>query len=373
MNKFLYILLLLLVAASCEIPFKLDDVSEPAIYIQYLPCSGAEYGMKLGYATPAFAKDGQGKRPFDVSDVTVTVDGVKAEVEEIDPDEAWNMHVLSLSGLPELRPGMAVGLSVKGRGVPDVSSSTTIPEAPVIKSVEMKPEVVDSVAVIKVTVKLDRPVEQGEYYGIKAYQRSMTVTASGEDLLHLQMDTLITVSSFTPGQIASYSDLNSLDLDSYTSVTYQNGFLDVSMFSGSAMTLLGQRQFDGDSYTFYTDALDSFSSYEGIFDGIGGIDFSGDYEWPDEDDPDGEEEEPYYPPIYIVTDFTQAYRFEIYRLTDEFYNYAKAQYLSTFNMLSNFGVTPPNFTYSNIDGGLGILAGISVTSTAWLDAPKTEE
>ena len=34
-------------------------------------------------------------------------------------------------------------------------------------------------------------------------------------------------------------------------------------------------------------------------------------------------------------------------------------------MLSNFGVTPPNFTYSNIVGGIGIVGAMSVTTSDW--------
>ncbi len=371
MKKYVHILLLLALAAvSCEIPFKLDDVSEPAIYVQYLPCSGAQNGIKIGYASPAFGKADMSKRPFNVSDVTVTVDGVKAAVEEINSEEAWNMHTLSLTGLPELKPGSEVALSVKGNGVPDVHSSTVIPQKPVLKSVELIQEMVDTNSVLRVVVKLDKPVEEGEYYGIKAYVRSTTVTLQGRSILDCRTDTTVIVSSFTPGKIASYADLNSLDLDNYTSVGYQNGFLDTGLFSGSAMTLLSQRQFDGDTYTFYANSFDSFDAFEGMFDLNGGEipQTPPDFEWPE-----GEEGEEEPPTFYMVLSFDHEYRVEIYRLTDEFYNYAKAQYLSTFNMLSNFGVTPPNFTYSNISGGLGIVAGLSVVSSDWIPGPKEEE
>ena len=375
MKKYVHILLLLAFAAvSCEIPFKLDDVSEPAIYVQYLPCSGAQNGIKIGYASPAFGKADMSRRPFNVSDVTVTVDGVKAAVEEINSEEAWNMHTLSLTGLPELKPGSEVALSVKGNGVPDVHSSTVIPRKPVLKSVELIPEMVDTNSVLRIVVKLDKPVEEGEYYGIKAYVRSTTVTLQGKSMFDCQTDTTVIVSSFTPGKIASYADLNSLDLDNYTSVGYQNGFLDTGLFSGSAMTLLSQRQFDGDTYTFYANSFDSFDAFEGMFDLNGGEipQTPPDFEWPEGEEGEGEgEEEP--PTFYMVLSFDHEYRVEIYRLTEEFYNYAKAQYLSTFNMLSNFGVTPPNFTYSNIIGGLGIVAGLSVVSSDWIPGPKEEE
>ena len=72
----------------------------------------------------------------------------------------------------------------------------------------------------------------------------------------------------------------------------------------------------------------------------------------------------------VLVDNAQ-YVVELYRLSEELYNYFKAQYLMEFNMLSNFGVTPPNFTYSNVLGGLGIVGGISGVRTQWLELPDT--
>ena len=43
--------------------------------------------------------------------------------------------------------------------------------------------------------------------------------------------------------------------------------------------------------------------------------------------------------------------------------YAKAQYQSNFDFLSNMGLTPANFTYSNIRGGIGLIGAISTTRT----------
>ncbi len=53
----------------------------------------------------------------------------------------------------------------------------------------------------------------------------------------------------------------------------------------------------------------------------------------------------------------------LHRLSKEFYYYAKAQYQSNFDFLSNMGLTPANFTYSNIRGGIGLIGAISTTCT----------
>ena len=55
--------LMLLAAASCEIPFALDNVSEPAFYVQYLPGAGMSNDMMVAYAEPAFEKPGKDGEP----------------------------------------------------------------------------------------------------------------------------------------------------------------------------------------------------------------------------------------------------------------------------------------------------------------------
>jgi hypothetical protein len=88
------------------------------------------------------------------------------------------------------------------------------------------------------------------------------------------------------------------------------------------------------------------------------------------DDPSYQEEQPL---MRIPIGSKTYYTLTLFRLSDELYNYCKAQYLIDFNMLSNFGVTPPNFTYSNIYGGLGVVGGLSYATSDSLLAPGSQE
>ena len=372
-------------AVSCEIPFALDKVSDPAIYLQYLPSSEIEARMMVAYADPAFGTPGKVRYEFSPSDVRLEINDKLIALTEVSDSGALNAHKLALPEGTRFKPGDRVSVTVSGRGgVPDASASTVVPERPLIKSVDFKQVTRDSSDAWKVLIQLDKPVKAGEYYGIKAACRNEFVTASGPDLFHLQLDTMISVSYFTPGQVASTSDLNNLDLDAFASVVYNDGFLSADMFASQPLTLLASKQFDGDTYSFYINAdgliWDEFD-FGFLFDG------EDDQEWLDgmataSDDGEGDgEQDPGYPwdgwgdgegedEIWMVVSDKSEYRFEMYRLSDEFYNYAKAQYLANFNMLSNFGVSPPNFTYTNVLGGIGIVAGISGDSTGWLTTPK---
>ncbi|MBR4826514.1 MAG: DUF4249 family protein [Bacteroidales bacterium] len=371
MKKRILLLLCVLAAASCEIPFSLENVSEPAIYVQYIPSSEMAADIMVAYAEPAFGKPGNVQYDFHASDVTVEVNGKKVDVGLAPDDTLWNAHTLRLRNPQPFKSGDQVSVSVAGRGVPDVHASTVVPERPAIKDIQFQSVTRDSSDAWKITVRLDKPVREGERYGIKAFTRQTWITAYGPDMFHLQIDTSVSVSTFTPGQIASTADLNSLDLDAFASVSYQDGFINTGWYQNESITLLTDRQFNGDSYTFYANAeslmweeFESGFDWDALLDsGYGGYDdFPDDYYY--EDDPEYEDEEP--ESIWLVLGDTVEYRFEMYRLSDEFYNYAKAQYLMMFDMLSNFGVSPPNFTYSNVAGGLGVVAAVSGSSSDWM-------
>ena len=380
MSKKLYLLFAVAaLAASCEIEFDLDNVSSPALYVQYIASADSLNGMIVSYAEPVFNKLSKDKYAFNASDVTLEINGRQIAVSEDTEASSWNGHKLIVNG--HGNPGDEVRVTVKGHGIPDAVAITRIPERPDVRSITMEKVTRDSSDAYQVAVKLDHPVRDGEYYGIKASRRFTNITISGKGTPDapesLQTDTTEYVSHFLPGQIATTADLNSLDLDTYANIVYEDGFVSAGGYNGEVMALLSSRQFTGDTYYFYANALDSFSSSDFF---LGTIDYTSDVpDYPDEDweqdidpdlDPDDEYIDPDAPDFWVVVSDAEEFRFEVFRLSEEFYNYAKAQYLGNFNMLSNFGVTPPNFTYTNVDGGLGIVAGLSGTSSFWMDAPR---
>lgn len=405
-KRFLFASILLLAAASCEIPFDLDNVSKPKLYVQYLPSEGSPR-MKIGYAEPAFGKLGDARYNFRDSDVTVLVNGKAASIrrlEKTETDPGGNTLFL----LPEIDGGLKSGdkveVKLKGDNVPDAYAYTVIPEKPTVSSVEIKPVLRDSSTATQVTVYLSKAVQEGEYYGLKTAIKTTTVlgymSEETYDLLNsmglgnladlaglagipgmpelpIQYDTTVTLTYTTAGQIATTADINKLDLDGFMSVNYHDGLIESGMFSSEPMMLLTDKQFDGSSYSFYINSLDSFSW--DIFDFDMG-DFDESYvettdEMPDmpdipggDDDGSEEIEQPYY--IYFVVDEEKEVQLEVFRLSEELFNYGKAQYLMNFNMLSNFGVSPPNFTYTNVSNGVGIVGGISSFKTIWFDVPR---
>lgn len=356
-------------AYACEIPFELDNVSSPAIYVEFLP--SAPYNtltFNVGYADPAFGKP-SGLHPIDIADISVTCNGKAVGISQ---DCIRNGNMLTAAtDLAGLKSGDRIEIRVKSDFAPQAWASTVIPPMPEISSVRMERASGDSASTAKrVTVTLSSDVADGEYFGMRILEKRTIITAITDPTYYAPLtvvrDTSVSYVYRLPGQIASREDLNSLDLDAFANAYYTGGPTEEGKLVTGAMMLMTSRQFDGNAYTFYID--------RGGFDpGVlfpDDFDFPDDFEFPEGDDfyPDTDE----VPGQYVILDNTD-YVVEVYRLSEELYNYCKAQYLMNFNMLSNFGVTPPNFTYSNVRNGLGIMGGISGVRTEWLPDPDNGE
>ena len=350
---------LLLAAVSCEFPFPLDNVSDPAIYIEYLPsCPYSTPRLNIAYADPAYGK-AAGLHAPKPGDVSVSINGSPAK---ISPDFTTDGNMLTLTlENTELKSGDRIEVKVDGGSAPDAYACTTLPPLPELAGVEMIPVAEDTTGnTLKVNVKLAGEIKEGEYYGLRILERN-TIVSLGKSL-----DTTVFYSYKLPGQVASREDLNSLDLDAFANAEYAGSLTEEADTTSGPMMLLTYKQFQDNIYSFYVSK--SGFNWQSLL--------PEDFELPDPDDPDGQEipavpeipempgEVPDVPSIVLVDN--AEYVVELYRLSEELYNYYKAQYLMRFNLLSNFGVTPPNFTYSNVQGGLGIVGGLSGVRTGWL-------
>lgn len=385
MKKFCLFIALGLLASACEIPFSIDDISEPRFFVEFIPTAGEqETAIKVAYAEAAYAKKPSGFYAIPTNSFRVEVNGKRIAPENMKWEHNGNVWKSSLDG--KFVPGDQVSFSVEDSKTPAASASTTIPEPPKIASIDIiKSDDKEGSDGRRFVVKLDHEVADGEYYGISITLVEEYYTAELSMLPpSMSIDTLKSTYHTTPGQVATMADINNLDLDGFASVNYTYGGLisessfymlgDMMVSSYSPMVLLGSRQFDGNSYSFYLNA--SFD----ISDMLDGVDFGGDTDYQPDDsyvDPDDEyyePEEPEEPDSYSIPIGSKCwYKIEVFHLSEELYNYCKAQYLMDFNILSNFGVTPPNFTYSNVLNGLGIVGGISMCSSELIPDPFNKE
>ena len=62
-----------------------------------------------------------------------------------------------------------------------------------------------------------------------------------------------------------------------------------------------------------------------------------------------------------------SYRIVLYRFSESFYNYLKAQYNNNGSEFFELGLAPVSFVYTNVHGGAGVCGAYTVTSSDWVD------
>ena len=322
MRKFLSIFACLLLAASCEIPFELDQAGDTKIYVQGIVNNG-EVFVTAKVAQPITGK-------------------VQADV-PMEIEKAWD--------------GDEFSLRVRTSGVAPVSGRTTVPPPVEIRDMTWQRVQVDTIDAVDIRFTLDHAPGEGEYYGIQILQHYEVTYVDGSSE---EMDIY-----GTPGYILTASESVSFDLEDFMQVNFDGQFLGGAEYM--PLTLITQKQFEGNVYQFYLDSFDA-----SILDNIrnrmpdgetgmagGGI-VSGDV------GPGSQGFDPDKIPVGMKTTYT----FTFYRLSQEFFLYAKAMFQSNFDFLANMGLIPASFTWSNVEGGLGFVGAVNSTTLGPFEFPK---
>lgn len=347
MKRLLHILLLGLLTGlpSCEIPFPLDQDGEPRIYVQ---CIGDNTGIhvKPYYAAPIASAPGSLKN----LQIDLLVNGSSVGV-TANADGSYYSDT-------RLTGGDRLELSVRADGVAAVSGSTRAPSKPQVLDVKLQNVQVDTIRATRVSLTLDHAPGEGEYFGIQI----LAVT----EIQFMDGSTEQINGYLTPGYILSAAESGSFDLEDFVQVNYDGQILGGKDFM--PITLVTRKQFDGAVYSFYLNSYDTFmlNGIRGNMPGgdtgiIGGGIVSGEVGPGGTDVPD---------PSKIPASMQTLYYVDISTLSAEFYYYAKALYQSNFDFLSNMGLTPANFTWSNVQGGLGFVGSIATCRLGVIELPQ---
>lgn len=352
MKRILPIFTLGLLMASCEIPFEIEQDGEPQIYLQCIAANGGVF-VSPQYAAPV----GQSVREGVSFDVDLQVNGQDVEATSQDGRLFTNSLLL--------KEGDEVSVQVKADGMAPASGHTRFIAKPLITdlTLEMVPKEEEGELsdLFKVGLKLDETPSPEEHYGLQivCQTRSYYSDRNVEDKSFYLI----------PSYIRDESDSWSFNLEDYIQVNYDGCRLGGNE-AYRPLTILPSKRFHGKTYYFYLGGYDEEllneirdSMPEGDTGMAGGGIVSGDV---GEGGPsEGGEEDGDERKLLLQT---ARYEFILYRMSDEFFYYFKALYQSNFDFLSNMGLTPANFTYSNVSGGLGMVGSASSCSieTDWM-------
>lgn len=330
MKRLLHIALcaLLLALPSCEIPFEVTSASGERFYAQCIADTDG-VGVFVRSAAPVNGKAGTQKTPS----ISVEVNGEPLLMEN--NDIRWH-------GDRRLKEGDRISFHIEADGMEPADGSTTLPSRPVILNCSWKKVQVDTIEATQVFLTLDQAPSDDAFFGIRIEQTTH-VEGSNEWSIHY----------ITPGYILSAAESGSFDLSDFVQVNYDGYMVGSPIYR--PLTLLTKKHFDGAVYRFYLNSFDT-----SILDGIRGNMPSGDTGVAGggitSGDVGSEGTNPGTLPTDVKVDIT--YTFTLYRLSQEFYYYAKALYQSNFDFLANMGLIPANFTWSNLDGGLGFVGAL---------------
>lgn len=337
MKRFFSILFALLSCAACEIPFDLRQEGTPKIYLQAI--AGDRGIVVTARFAAAVGQDG-GTPQLRNGQLQILLNGTPLTA-RTDPDDPFRF---SADFPAPLQEGDRISVRIEADGVESASGSTVGLRRPDILRFESEAIEAGEIRATAVRITLDEAPGPDDYFGIQILKSTTFFYPDAPPLNH--------ESYLTPGYILTAAESGKFDLEDFMQVNYSNAVL-----GGSGdyrpLTLLSQKQFDGAEYRFYLDSFDS-DILEGIGDqmpegdtGIagGGI-VSGEVGKPGAAGEAGEG---------FPESSRTVYSIYLYRLSPETYFYAKALYQSNFDFLANMGLTPANFTWSNVRGGLGFV------------------
>ena len=348
MKRTLHILSLgtLLSLAACEGSFEIEQGGEYKIYVQAIANSS------FVYITPRLAAP-VGSAPKETEfTVEAQVNGEPLRIQKIEREDDLPCYLaMPSSVLNAFEEGDEIKIKVSCPDAKEASGSTSIYSGNPIIGAEIDNYLMFKDAQNerygkKVKLILDRAPEAGEHYALKITMVSELYYSDGR--------TTTQTYHRAPGYLISQLELTRFDLEDYMRFNFDETYLGGSG-EYQPLTLLPDHRFDGNTYTFYLGGWDeelirdiTNSTPQGDGSMAGGNIISGNI-GQDKDTPD--HPKPEEKPVGQHT----GYMFTLYRLSPEFFYYAKALYQSNFDFLSNMGLTPANFTYSNVDGGLGFV------------------
>ena len=257
-----------------------------------------------------------------------------------------------------IKDGDDLSLEVKARGLEGVSAHTTVPQKVVIQNVEAAPRcttITDFDASYTMSfMRFDLTLadaSEDDFYGVRVMLHS--------DILYSYDNG--TSESYTydgNGSMINWSNDSGMmgDIQEYqgpwTPAYYNNYFID--SYRGSGIQLIPGSSLKNGHLEF--DCSVEFSSAES----------SETYDY-------SEETGELIPSGNVDISINSQYKILVYRVSPEFFRFNKAQYLLDSNYLAQVGLSPSTFSYTNVNGGFGVLGALTATSTPWYPTPAEPE
>ena len=314
---------------SCEEYFELKgSEGAPRMYVEcYAGLTDTTY-FNIYKAMPVNSKASEGTA-FTVEKFDFTINGSKANIDHIDNTLYWTTDPIPA--------GAQLVLDLDTKETEPIHASTTVPARP---SFTMNSSYVGGYTpMLSFDLKMDVKPSETERYGLSIREHVIMTYDNGDEPFEYYTD-------FAPmaiGAGGSLSDQLKYALMPMPSL-YITGYphaLEFGFFSGEDFhdgeITIATTPYDGDFVTT------QYTNWE--------EDESGDWA----------------PKDTVTVTRIDSLQVLVIKMSDECYGYVNALYNQETDIMAMIGLSPAHFAYTNVSGGYGILAGLTVAESPWYD------
>lgn len=309
-KRMLLALFSLCLLCACEETFEIDTKGRSKLFVQCYAGLEDTTFIHIKKAVPLNSSETSG---FKLNRAELRAGGVPVELSKDSETLYWSTSPIV--------SGSELVFEAEAQGLPKVLASSKVPEVLDFHTEARVEESSYTGRVLRMKAVFDKPLPEGEYFGACVVAHTEVKSDGGVE------DNYESIVPFSIGAIGGA-------LSDMISSAMGGGTMDINIGDNKHISVL---LFNSNDLTDGSICFNSDCSIYGDYPGEG----------------DGKA---------VVVE----YRLNIYSFSKECYYYFQALNNQDRNFLAQLGLSPPNYSYSNVAGGYGVVAGLNLTSGEWV-------
>jgi len=320
MKKIIYIILATVLVCGCEMEFEVEVPTSSKLYLQCIPGASDTTIIQL-YRTVPVGTVYKGSEFLDYADIDFRINGATKSV-KLAEEKTGSVMKGCWFITEHINPDDVINIRAMADGAEEICATTVIPSKFPTYSFNYTGR--------DITVNFKDDEDTEDYYGLIVYCECTTES----EHIHTVETKGLTPSDEAEGLWGASLSTNYLDVP-FCGWAYG--------YSQNVVRVWGDEKSNGKDMKLSLNIGSVYFSRPGYRDENG--------KW------------------HADETYTQTFRYKLrlYRFSKEFYYYAVALDNIENNQFSWLGLAPASFAFSNVENGVGILAGCSMEETDWFD------
>lgn len=318
---------------SCMRPFDLKFEDDPVIFLEAFP--GVE-DVVVFKIKPGYSLSNSAARPEFVPEIIFKVNGNEVPVvlneEAVYGKYPEDCYIADYEPVP----GDVMTVEVSSEGFGTIYAETSVPQPFPARRIDYKQVFFGKQGHNVLSVSFTDAKDDDIAYGLQIYSEIAVDNYDGEPFTN--------INRYTGYQIEDSFDLAPESLDG-VEISFDGWTVNPGSYS--TVSMWSDANFNGSLKTLSM-GITGYS-YESLFE--------------------SREENEVYDDLGNLLGINKSHhrsKVVLFTMTDEFYKYAVAKEMESYNADTFAGIVPSNFCYTNIRGGYGAFAGVCSVETDWL-------